>query len=72
MLAAAATATWRLCPRDREFLLISELMDLAGLHGSAEDSGRYSAPEELGCLPFGTQAVLIWRGEKNRGDHQTI
>ena len=24
------------------------------------------------CLPFGTQAVLIWRGEKNRGDHQTI
>jgi hypothetical protein len=23
-------------------------------------------------LPFGTQAVLIWRGEKNRGDHQTI
>jgi hypothetical protein len=40
--------------------------------GSAEDSGRYSTPEELGCLPFGTQAVLIWRGEKNRGDHQTI
>jgi len=24
------------------------------------------------CLPFGTQAVLIWRGEKNRGDHPTI
>jgi hypothetical protein len=39
---------------------------------SAEDSGRYNTPEELRCLPFGTQAVLIWRGEKNRGDHQTI
>src|SRR5437899_7991915 len=24
------------------------------------------------CLPFGTLAVLIWRGEKNRGHHQTI
>lgn len=24
------------------------------------------------CLPFGTQTVLIWRGEKNRGDYQTI
>ena len=40
--------------------------------GSAEDSERYSTPEELRCLPFGTRAVLIWRGEKNRGDHQTI
>jgi hypothetical protein len=33
MLAAAATATWRLCPRDRELLPIGKLMDLAGLHG---------------------------------------
>ena len=33
MLAAVAEATWRLRPRDREFLLISKLMDLAGLHG---------------------------------------
>ncbi len=40
--------------------------------GSAEDSGRYSTPEELRCLPFGTQAVLIWRGEKNRGDHLSL
>jgi hypothetical protein len=33
MLAAVAAATWRLRPRDRELLLISKHMDLAGLHG---------------------------------------
>ena len=33
MLAAAAAATCRLRPRDRELLLISKLMDLARLHG---------------------------------------
>ncbi len=30
-MAAVAAATWRLRPRDRELLLISKLMDLAGL-----------------------------------------
>jgi len=32
-MAAVAAATWRLRPRDRELLLISKLMDLAGLYG---------------------------------------
>ena len=73
MLAAAATATGRLCPRDREFLLISKLMDLAGLHGvPLKTADAIALQKNSGCLPFGTQAVLIWRGEKNRGDHQTI
>jgi hypothetical protein len=24
------------------------------------------------CLPFGRQAVLIWRREENRGHHQAL
>ena len=66
MLAVVAAATWRLRHRDRELVLIRKLIDSSRApRVSAEDSGRYSTPEELRCLPFGTQASLIWRGEKN-------
>ena len=42
---------------------------VGGLETASPWAGRISKSV---CLPFGTQAVLIWRGEKNRGDHQTI
>jgi hypothetical protein len=42
---------------------------LGGLETAHPWAGRISKSV---CLPFETQASLIWRGEKNRGNHQTI